>query len=67
MPDFTKHFTVKTYACHNGIGAVLMQEGQPIAYLSKELSSKHLGLFTYEKELLAVLMITQKWRTYLLV
>lgn len=66
MPDFSKPFTVETDASHHGIGAVLMQEGQPLAFLSKALSPKHLGLSTYEKELLAVIMATQKWRTYLL-
>lgn len=44
----------------------MMQEGQPIAYLSKALGHKHLGLSTYEKELLAVIIATQKWRSYLL-
>ena len=44
----------------------MMQEGMPIAYLSKELTPKHLGLSTYEKELLAVIMASQKWRAYLL-
>lgn len=43
-----------------------MQEGQPIAYLSKALSPKHLGLSTYENELLVIIMATKKWRTYLL-
>lgn len=66
MPDFSRPFTVETDASYTGIGAVLMQDGQPLAYLSKALSSKHLGLSTYEKELLAVIMATQKWRTYLL-
>lgn len=66
MPDFKKQFVVEIDVSHTRIGAVLMQEGHPIAYLSKALSSKHLGLSTYEKELLAVLMATQKWRTYLL-
>lgn len=66
MPDFSKPFVVETDASYHGIGAVLMQEGQSLAFLSKALSSKHLGLSTYEKELLAVIMATQKWRTYLL-
>lgn len=43
-----------------------MHEGQPLAYLSKALSPKHLGLSTYEKEILAIIMVTQKWRTYLM-
>jgi len=35
LPNFTLSFTVETDACDNGIGAVLLQQGQPIAFLSK--------------------------------
>lgn len=46
MPKFEKQFVLETDLCHNGIGAVLMQEGQTITYLSKALSPRHLGLST---------------------
>ncbi|GJV61879.1 retrotransposable element Tf2 [Tanacetum coccineum] len=49
-----------------GIGAMLQQEGHPIAYLSITLAPKHQSLSTYEKEFLAVLMALEKWRGYLL-
>ncbi|GKA93365.1 reverse transcriptase, partial [Tanacetum coccineum] len=44
----------------------MQQEGHPIAYLSKALSSKHQSLSTYEKEFLAVLLAVDKWRGYLM-
>ncbi|KAL8107545.1 hypothetical protein AgCh_024095 [Apium graveolens] len=66
VPDFSKPLVIETDACNTGIGAVMMQNGQPIAFLSKALGPKHLGLSTYKKELLAVIIATQKWRSYLL-
>lgn len=66
LPDFNKPFTLETDACYTGVGAVLMQEGKPLAYLSKVLAERHLGLSTYEKELMAIIMVVQKWRFYLL-
>lgn len=47
------------------VGAVLMQSGHPIAYLSKALGTKSQGLFTYEKEYLAILVAVDHWRHYL--
>ena len=48
-----------------GIGAVLMQQGQPIAFLSKALVEAHKHLSIYEKEFLALIMVVDKWRPYL--
>nr|GEW54628.1 putative mitochondrial protein [Tanacetum cinerariifolium] len=66
LPDFKKTFVVETNAFGIGIGAVLQQEGHPIAYLSKNLAPKHQALSTYGKEFLAVLMAIDKWRGYML-
>ena len=66
LPDFHKPFVVECDASGGGIGAVLMQEGRPIAYLSKALSEKSQQLSTYEREMLAILHAITKWRPYLI-
>jgi len=66
LPLFDKPFVVETDACTQGIGAVLMQEGHPLDYISRHLKGKQLNLSIYEKELLAVVFAVQKWRHYLL-
>ena len=65
LPDFSQPFVVETDACGWGIGAVLMQRGHPLAYISKALSGKHQGLSVYEKELLAIVYTVSKWQHYL--
>lgn len=52
LPLFDKLFVVETDACGQGIGAMLMQEGHPVAYISRQLKGKQLHLSIYEKELL---------------
>jgi hypothetical protein len=65
LPDFSRTFVIETDACSKGIGAVLLQNKHPIAFLSKALGPRHRGLSTYEKECLAILMAIDKWRSYL--
>jgi hypothetical protein len=54
--DFFKHFTLETDASELGVGAVLMQLGHPIAFISKALGPRSKGLSTYEKEYLTILI-----------
>jgi hypothetical protein len=65
LPDFTAVFLMETDASAVGVGAVLMQKGHPLAFLSKALGPKSRGLSTYEKEYLAVILAVQQWRPYL--
>lgn len=65
LPDYEVPFVVETDASDVGLGAVLMQHGRPIAFLSKALSPRHQSYSTYEKELLALVMATTKWHHYL--
>ncbi|KAL5701100.1 hypothetical protein ACHQM5_026475 [Ranunculus cassubicifolius] len=65
-PDFSKPFCVETDACQSGVGAVLLQNEQPLAFISKALPPSKLGLSAYEKELWALIYAVSKWRYYLL-
>jgi hypothetical protein len=65
LPNFTIPFTVETDASDSGVGAVLMQKGQPVAFLSKALGPAHKKLSIYEKEFLALIMAVERWRPYL--
>jgi hypothetical protein len=63
--DFSKPFAIETDASQYGVGAVLLQNGHPLAYVRKPLGVKTQGLSTYEKEYLAVLIAVEQWRSYL--
>jgi hypothetical protein len=65
LPDFTIPFIVETDASDGGVGAVLMQKDQPIAFLSKALGPVHQKMSIYEKEFLALIMAVERWRPYL--
>jgi hypothetical protein len=53
-------------ASEKGIGVVLMQEGRPLAFTSKQLSERNLGKSIYENEMLAIMHVMDLWRPYLL-
>ena len=65
LPNFAEPFTLEIDASGNGIGAVMMQKGRPIAYYSKALGVKSAALLTYEKEGLAIILGVEHWRSYL--
>jgi len=43
LPDFIKTFFLECDASRKGIGEVLMQDGRPLPFTSKQLSKWHLG------------------------
>jgi hypothetical protein len=56
LPNFSQPFVIECDARGLGIGAVLMQQKQPIAFLSKDLKGKAIHMSTYEKELFGLVI-----------
>jgi hypothetical protein len=61
LPDFAKQFILEIEASNSGIGTVLLQEGHPIAFVSRALGPHTKGLSTYEKEYLTIVLAIDQW------
>jgi hypothetical protein len=65
-PDFEKPFEIHTDASDYQMGAVLHQEGKPIAFYSKKLNNQQKKYTTTEKELLAIVATLKEFENILL-
>ena len=64
--DRRKPVTVQADAFQRGLGACLLQDGQPIAYASKSLTDTETRYANIERELLAIVFACQQFNTYVL-
>lgn len=66
LPNFEEKFIVEIDASGAGMGVVLIQQGHPICYYSKQFCPRMLRASTYVCELCAITSAVKKWWTYLL-
>lgn len=66
LPGFKKPFVIEKDASGLGLGVVMMQDGHPLAFLSKSIAPKHRGLPVYEKEFMVIVLAVKKRRPYLI-
>jgi hypothetical protein len=65
LPDLTKKFGIYCDASHQGLGCVLMQEGQVVCYASRQLRKHEENYPTHDLELSIVVHALKIWRHYL--
>jgi hypothetical protein len=63
--DFSKTFIIECGVSSFGIGAVLMQDGHPIAFESRKLNKTEYLQSTYNKEMIDIMHALTKWCQYL--
>ena len=64
--DVKKETTIQCDASKNAVGAVLLQEGIPVAYASRKLRKSELNWAPIEKEMLAIVFSAHNFREYIL-
>jgi hypothetical protein len=68
LPDPNGEFEVTTDASEDAkaVGAVLTQNGHPVAFESKKLNPHQLNYAVHDKEMCAIMHALERWRPFLL-
>ena len=64
LPDLQQPFEIETDASDYAIGAVLTQQGHPMAYHSETLSETVRKYPTYDKEMYSIVQAFRQWKNY---
>jgi hypothetical protein len=64
LPNYQNPFVLEADACGYDIGAVLMRDQRPIAFMSQAIGPKVAALSTYDKEALAIIKAIKNWKHY---
>ena len=62
LPDLQQPFEIETDASDYAIGAILTQQGHPVAYHSETLSETVRKYPTYDKEMYCIVQACRQWK-----
>jgi hypothetical protein len=66
LPDLQQPFEIEFDASDYVVGAVLPQQGHPVAYHSETLSDTIRKYPTYDKEMYSIVQACRQWKNYIL-